>query len=89
MLSRDSKRIQGPSSTTPVSAFLKDDRESIKINDQAPALCDKDELRADGRRLDECLPVYLRTGMLYKFSYYSCKHISSVGYHVRLQQYKF
>lgn len=58
MLGRDSRRIQGPSESKPISQFIKDDHE----NNSERLLCDENGQRADGRRLDEIRPVYLRTG---------------------------
>ena len=61
MLGRDSRRIQGPSDSKPISQFLKDNHE----NDSTKGFsCDENGLRADGRRLDEIRPVYLRTGKI-------------------------
>ena len=59
MLGRDSRRIQGPSQSKPVSQFMKENHESDSCE---RLLCDENGLRVDGRRLDEIRPVYLRTG---------------------------
>ena len=68
MTSRDTKRIQVFLDTKPISTFLRDDCRKGE-NDKPQALCDERGLRRDGRKLDECLPVYLKTGELFLFSY--------------------
>ena len=68
MFSRDSKRIQGPLNTRPISSFAKkDDRKTAEENDgdKLIPLCNENGRRIDGRKLDECLPVYLRTGIFF------------------------
>lgn len=60
MLSRDSKRIQGPLKTNPISNFITD---RCKKDENITPLFDEDGHRKDGRMPDELLPIYLRTGM--------------------------
>ena len=70
MSSRDTKRIQVFLDTKPISAFLRDDCRNKEEEDKPQALCDERGLRGDGRKLDECLPIYVRTGKIFLFFSY-------------------
>ena len=96
MLGRDSRRIQGPSQSKPVSQFIKENHESDSSSERL--LRDENGLRADGRRLDEIRPVYLRTGksflirkvsVSYELSIISKYNITALHYiHLQIHNYR-